>query len=231
MDAQLFSAAANGHLTDVQAALNQGASVHVLAGDPALGWTCLHAAAAAGHAEVVLELLCHGANPRARGKFQSTPLHHARGADVARALVGAGALVSAVDDLGNTPLHDACLRGDNSVVRMLCRLGADPAAVGHERQTPAHFAAFYGHLNAIRVLAEAGADFCISDARGMSAEDIAIEGGHVHVTAALLEVAPWGVSRRPSLVADLARKTDVEIEFGVEDLRPFEDDQASAYIL
>lgn len=71
----------------------------------------LHAAAAAGHATLAVELLlAAGASVAAEDAWGSTPLHDAAAwgrAAAVRLLLGAGASATPVDARGRTPLHDA----------------------------------------------------------------------------------------------------------------------------
>lgn len=51
--------------------------------------------------------------------------------------------------LGYTPLHEACNRGNEAIVRLLLRNGADVnvlGGVGEQRESPLHDAARNGHI-------------------------------------------------------------------------------------
>ena len=57
-----------------------------------------------------------------------TLLHHAAKAgnvDILRLLMQNGAIVDAVDALGNTAAHYACLKGNSAAAIALCESGAD----------------------------------------------------------------------------------------------------------
>ena len=116
----LASAAAAGDLERVTAMVEQDASCLKNA-DPS-GRTALHAAAYAGHAEVVAFLLKHGAPVDARDNKDRTPLHlaaYAGQADVIRALLAAGADKTAVDRAKKTPADAAAARNHPNVVALL----------------------------------------------------------------------------------------------------------------
>ena len=74
--------------------------------------TPLHLAALWGKAPAVAALLAAGAEVGATAELGETPLHHAKGAAVARALLEAGASSDAKDIKGRTPLD--CLGKEGS---------------------------------------------------------------------------------------------------------------------
>jgi len=83
-----------------------------------------------------------------------TALHCvARWGDIAaaQALIGAGIDVSRAGDLGCTPLHVACMKGDLDMIRLLIENGADPFAMS-EGETPFSAARLAGHSQACDLL-------------------------------------------------------------------------------
>ena len=94
----LHLAAFAGDVSAVEQLLHAGARVEQRSHHPGGcdGCTALHAAAAAGHPDVVAALLAWGANPHAR------------------------------DEVGMTALHIAAARGDDQTTRLLLKRGARP---------------------------------------------------------------------------------------------------------
>ena len=66
--------------------------------------------------------------------------------------------VDAKGNYGNTPLHEAALRGNASVVSILIAAGAEVNAKSNYGNTPLHFAAYYGRASVVSVLIAAGAE-------------------------------------------------------------------------
>jgi len=123
--------------------------------------TPLHAAAKAGDATAVKELLsAPGANPDARDARGITPLGTAVGfnrSEVVDALLAGGAAVDGTDGKGNTPLHYAAGYGRVDLVKALLAAGADPSAVNEAGQTPADAARTNGEKKALKMLEGASA--------------------------------------------------------------------------
>jgi ankyrin repeat protein len=102
-------------------------------------------------------LLARGADPNA-GDGTEQPLHRVGDADVARALIKAGANVNAQGRSDkDRPLHNQFLRPE--LARVLIEAGADVNVRAERRVTPLHEAILYGRPpEVIRLLLEAGAD-------------------------------------------------------------------------
>lgn len=157
----------------------------------------LHLAAGEGNADIVRHLLQHGADPNRRsdGPFVNcTPLHAARRAAVAEALINAGADVNAAAENGFMPLHAAmCVIDDPTLVAVLIENGADPNAVQTESDdygtTPLMEAVFYGNVDAIRRLVAANANVSLREPmKGYDALDIAMRYGRYDIALILLEL-------------------------------------------
>ena len=151
--------------------------------------------------EVVLALLQGQGNGNGNGKAQrdvnkptrglrQTPLFVAakRGhADVALALVRAGADVDLPDGNGWSPLMRAAADGRAELVNNLLLGGASPSLKSKKGGRALHFAVQNGHLEVARVLLKAGAS---PGARrkmdGKSAVDLAVERGGKACEAELL---------------------------------------------
>ncbi len=116
----------------------------LLDADPALattfssdGFTALHFPAFFGGVGAASLLLERGADVDAHGRgwMTGTPLNSAaagRHADVARALLDAGADPDARQGSGWAPLHSAAHNGDLEMAELLLARGADPAAVNDD---------------------------------------------------------------------------------------------------
>jgi len=112
------------------------------------GDTALHMAAAAKQTRIAEELICRGADVRARNRRGAEPLHYAVDGGpgspvwdpeqtmiIAR-LIRAGADPNAVDKSGVTPLHRAVRNRCAAAVRALIEGGADPRAPNRNGSTP-----------------------------------------------------------------------------------------------
>jgi ankyrin repeat protein len=99
-----------------------------------------------------------------------------------RLLLEYGVDVNALDDGGQTPLHQASERGQTNVVRLLLEHGADVNAQDNNRTTALHdlrLASVESKLEVARLLLEHGADVEAEDDRGMTPLQAAsAEQGH-----------------------------------------------------
>ena len=170
----------------------------------------LLAAVGAGNADAVRVLVEAGADVRAARGDGMTALHvaaeHGR-AEVARALVGAGAVVDAGTRIGRyTPLHLAARGGHGAVVALLLAAGADPnAATTNSGVTALHLAAgAVGGTGAVAALLDHGAD---PNAREESA-------GQTPLMFAA------GANRPASVAALLAAGADPAVRTAVVDVLP-----------
>ena len=125
----LMVAVASGSASGVEALMRNGA-------DPALrdedGETAVHLAALREDPAVLDALLRRGASPDVRnGRLNRTPIYDAilaRQPESFARLLQARAEVNVVDDAGNTPLHEAAVVEDASMMLALLNAGADPRA-------------------------------------------------------------------------------------------------------
>ena len=124
-------------------------------------------AAAAGDAETVKAFIVADANVNANNEFE-TPIQVARGADVVRLLVAAGANVNGqVSGKNSDPaLHNAARWGDVDTVRELLKDGAQIDGRAWDGSTALMRAAEAGKLEIVRTLLEAGASVRETDANG-----------------------------------------------------------------
>jgi ankyrin repeat protein len=152
----------------------------------------LHEAAALGDRARVRELLAADpASAKAVTPDGFTALHLAAffsgDADIARALVAAGAPVSAAagNDMRVTPLNSAAAAGADEVAAALLEAGADADAVQAGGYTPLHSAAANGDAALVGVLLAHGADPDRAADDGRTPADLAAERGHAELAARL----------------------------------------------
>lgn len=115
-----------GHKESFEAILSAGANVNLSARN-AMKVTALHAAAAAGQAEMIRMLLERGADPNARQQAGFAPLHEAAATgliEMAKLLLAHGADVNAMVDDGRTPLAFALDGNHVEMAELLRKHGA-----------------------------------------------------------------------------------------------------------
>jgi ankyrin repeat protein len=134
--------------------------------------TSMHAAARAGHTDILSLLLEHGADVDGQGMFGQTPLHRAAWSgklEIGRCLLDHDANIHAQDDEDWTPLFTAVFKGHVEFARMLLAHGAKSRINDHEVSeglTPLHVAVKWGSIQAVRLLVEHGADVKARDHSG-----------------------------------------------------------------
>jgi len=157
----LLVAAKNGHLDVVRLLLSRGADVEQT---NVSGRTALHYACWARCVDTVKYLLENGAAPNMKDKLGNSPLHSEyvwekdanRGyRAVSELLIQHGADVNVTNTHGKTPLHDACIAGNQNVVRLLLDHGADPRPRTKGYLSPLEIAGKRGHMLVIRELESA----------------------------------------------------------------------------
>ena len=125
----------------------------------------LHDAVLAGDLELVNHFITVHMADVHETWFAHTPLHFAASgghADIAAALLAAGASVNAKNENDETPLHFVALNfsvggGHASVVAALLAGGAEVNAKNEDDETPLHFAVEGGHASAAAALIAGGA--------------------------------------------------------------------------
>ena len=88
---------------------------------------------AARSVECVRMLLAKGADPRARARKDSTPLHFALLPKITQALLEAGADVNALNTDNQSPLHLAAHHYSADIVKLLLAAGAEVNVPQHEK--------------------------------------------------------------------------------------------------
>ncbi|KAJ5555242.1 hypothetical protein N7535_007682 [Penicillium sp. DV-2018c] len=123
--------------------LKRGADVNAVNWSNVSPLHCAMVAAGPGLCEM---LLLHGADPEVRTTSGLTPLHkavqlsaRARGVSSVqmRVLLNRGVDLQAIDNEGNTPLHDAACGVDPEVYELLLEAGASPLVKNQKGQWPA----------------------------------------------------------------------------------------------
>ncbi|WP_339133387.1 MAG: ankyrin repeat domain-containing protein [Candidatus Electrothrix sp. GW3-4] len=78
---------------------------------------------------------------------------------------------------GDTPLHVACIRGDDEEFDVLLTAGAEVNSIGELNNLPLHYAVAQGHTKIVKKLLENGADKNYKNELGKSATDLAVLKG------------------------------------------------------
>lgn len=100
------------------------------------GNTPLYMAVQNNHFQVVKTLIQHGACVNQK----CVPLNIVRNFEIAKLLVDSGSSVTAVDELGNTPLHKATEFGNDRIAELFLNNGADINQTNHNGQNALHLA-------------------------------------------------------------------------------------------
>ncbi|KAI1086180.1 ankyrin [Rostrohypoxylon terebratum] len=110
--------------------------------------TCLHMAAANGHAKTVTSILSHFP-PLKTPKTASVPAPSSEEGSPLAEMPTKISYVNLQNSFGNTALHWACLGGHLDVVKLLLSRGASPTASNDKDQIPLDLAAFNNHMHVV----------------------------------------------------------------------------------
>ena len=183
MDALTIAAGHVGSAESVDALLNAGAETMPPAGVH-VRRPPLVAASLAGDLDTVKSLLAHGAQPSTEAVSEAITFGHV---PVVRALVEAGADVSAVDRTGVNLLHWASITNRASVIPILAAAGVPINAIDQAGYTPLMYAATvdHGDQDTLQALLHAGADTGIRNGQGRTARQQAEHFKHADAARAL----------------------------------------------
>jgi hypothetical protein len=150
--------------------------------------TPMHAAASAGHTNILSLLIEHGVDVECRGRGGNTALHltsqNAK-LEAAQCLLDCGADVNARNQVNNTPVINAAARGFIEHARMLLERGAAIDAIGNYGRTPLHWAIDYRGLQVVPLLLEYGADVNVRDKMGKTPSELASSNGQQEIVELL----------------------------------------------
>jgi ankyrin repeat protein len=133
--------------------------------------TPMHAAAAAGHANILSLLIDHGADSNGRTMNGHTPLRRASRngkLEAGKLLLSHGADINARDKYNNTALMGAVYQGHVEFARMLLERGAPIEARTHAGRTALHYAAITNQVECAQLLLDRGANVKVSDISGFT---------------------------------------------------------------
>ncbi len=133
--------------------------------------TPMHAAAAAGHANILSLLIEHGGDLNGWAMNGNTPLRRASRngkLEAGKLLLDHGADVDAPDRYDNTALMGAIYQGYVEFARMLLDRGAQIDARTHSGRTALHYAAIMNQVEGARLLLERSASVNVSDISGFT---------------------------------------------------------------
>jgi ankyrin repeat protein len=152
--------------------------------------TPIHAAASAGHTNILSLLIQHGADVNDRDSIGNTPLFRASEnarLEAGQFLINHGADIDARHNYNNTALIYAMWGGHIEFARMLLERGAVINAWCQLDRTPLHWAAREGRTEFVRLLLEHGADVNARDGSGNTPSELGSQKGHHEIVELLSE--------------------------------------------
>ena len=169
----LFTAAKDGNLAGVKAALDAGANIEEADEN---GHTSLYIASYFCRIDVVKELLDRGANIEAADKTGRTSLYiasHEGCSTIVRDLLSRGANIEAETNTGETSLMIAVWFGHLDTASLLIKRGANIEKIDDKGNTSLFVASFAGDFHMVKMLLQKGADRNRKNQDGETAYDVA----------------------------------------------------------
>ena len=154
--------------------------------------TPMHAAAMAGHANILSLLLEHGADLEGCGIYNGTPLHRASvygKLEAGQTLLDRGADINVRDKTDWTPLLSVAINGHAEFARMLLKRGARIDSRDVTGETLLHFAVRGRNIKTLRLLLEHGADLHALDATGQTPSQLGSKLEYYEMVKVLAEYA------------------------------------------
>merc|ERR1712203_608826 len=167
METELFAACTEGDVAKAKELLKKETKETIDQVD-FYGYTALHAACEAGHADLIIPLL--------EGGCFGSSLHYAvyqGNEEFVKLILSKGADVNSISGQGYTPLHMAVINGHDALVPILIKGGADLDTADEESLTPLHMAARDGQGEIALMLVKAGANLHATNQEGKTPELLA----------------------------------------------------------
>ncbi|KAI1819003.1 ankyrin [Xylaria intraflava] len=111
--------------------------------------TCLHMAAANGHARTVTLILSYLPVPAKASAAATPPVASEDTSSLPAATQAEPVYIDVQNSFGNSALHWACLRGHLDIVKLLLSRGASPTLANEKDQIPLDLAAFNNHMHVV----------------------------------------------------------------------------------
>jgi len=192
METELFAACTEGDVAKAKELLKKETKETIDQVD-FYGYTALHAACEAGHADLIVPLLEAGADiNRATYDATFTSLHHAlakRKWDCAKILIDKGADVNLLNEGGvfGSSLHYAIYQGEEEFVKLIVAKGGDVNLISGQGYTPIHMAVINDQLAILDVLIKSGADVNIKDEDSLTPLHMAARDGNGEIALLLVK--------------------------------------------